>query len=71
MSLTVASTRFCFSRVMAWVKPSTDSTSAPASLATLAQLDVRLCADFLPLRSASEETEESSARVAMTPSETV
>jgi hypothetical protein len=56
---------------MAWVKPSTDSTWAPASLATLVQLLVRLCADFLPLREASEVIEASSARAATTPSDHV
>ena len=69
--MTVASTRDCLSSVMAWVKPSTDSTWAPASLATSAQLLVRLCADFLPSRLASEVIDVSSARVAMTPSDHV
>ena len=71
LSLTVASTRFCLTSVTAWVKPSTASTLAPASLATCAQLLVELCAVVLPLRSARLVIESSSVRVTMTPSETV
>ena len=55
---------------MAWVKPSTASTLAPASRATLAQLLVMDWAAVLPLRSASEVIEVSSARVTITPSPT-
>ena len=54
---------------MAWEKPSTDSTSAPALRAISAQLLVGFCAVRLPLRSASDLIELSSARVTITPSQ--
>ena len=56
---------------MACTKPSTASTFAPASRATWAQLLVADCAVVLPLRSARLVIELSSARVTITPSETV
>jgi hypothetical protein len=69
--LIVTSTRDCFSRVMAWVKPSTASICAPASVATCAKLLVVDCALRLPATSASELMLVSSARVMTTPLETV
>src|SRR3954447_21524584 len=70
LSLTTTSTRPWFSREMAWVKPSTVSTRAPALRATSDQLLVAFSAATLPLRSASEVMELSLARVTMTPSPT-
>ena len=55
---------------MAWVKPSTDSTRAPALRATSDQLLVAFSAATLPFRSASVLIELSSARVTITPSPT-
>lgn len=52
LSLTIASTRPWVSSAAAGANPSTDSTSAPASLATWAQLLVSDWAVVLPLRSA-------------------
>jgi hypothetical protein len=71
LSLIVTSTRPCLSSVMAWVKPSTGSTCAPASVATSANELVVDCALRLPLTSASDLTLSSSARVTTTPFETV
>jgi len=56
--------------LIAWVKPSTASTRAPALRATSDQLLVAFSAATLPLRSASDLIELSSARVTMTPSPT-
>ena len=70
LSLTTTSTRPWFSSLIAWVKPSTASTLAPASRATWAQLLVAFSAATLPFRSASDLIELSSARVTMTPSPT-
>lgn len=55
---------------MAWVKPSTASTRAPASRATSDQLLAAFSAATLPFRSSSVVIESSSARVTMTPSPT-
>ena len=71
VSFTVASTRPSLSSWMACTKPSTASTFAPASRATCAQLLVADCAVVLPARLASVVIEVSSARVTITPSETV
>ena len=54
LSLTIASTRPWVSSAAAWANPSTDSTLAPASLATWAQLLVSDCAVVLPFRSSRE-----------------
>ena len=70
LSLTTASTRPWLSRVIAWVKPSTGSSFAPASRATWAQLLVMVAPTVLPLRSFSDLIESSLARVIMTPSAT-
>ena len=67
----MASTRLSFSSWIACTKPSTASTFAPASRATVAQLLVEDWAVVLPLRSARLVIDESSARVTITPSETV
>ena len=70
LSLITTSTLPWLSSVMAWVKPSTASTRAPASRATCAQLLVTVSPATLPLMSASDLTELSLARVTMTPSPT-
>ena len=71
VSLTVASTRPSLSSCTACTKPSTASTLAPASRATWAQLLVADCAVVLPRRSARLVMVVSSARVTITPSDTV
>src|SRR5690606_12222638 len=70
-SLTVASTRPSLSSWTACTKPSTASTSAPAPRATSAQLLVADCAVVLPARSARLVMSVLSARVTITPSDTV
>ncbi|SFR27800.1 hypothetical protein SAMN04488564_111254 [Lentzea waywayandensis] len=69
LSLTIASTRPCWSSAAAWAKPSTASTRAPASRATLAQLLVLDWAVVLPLRSAIDLIRSSPVRRTITPRE--
>ncbi len=70
LSLTTASTRPWLSRVIAWVKPSTGASFAPASREIWAQLLVMVAPTVLPLRSSSDLIESSFARVMTTPSPT-